>query len=569
MSGAEERRLVAREAAARPAEPRGDGWRTAILMIAATLPFLPGITGPFVFDDARLLGAPCVTDPAGLARIWASEEPLDYWPLSYTLFWLEWRLFAGWPPGYHAVSILLHAGCCLLLWRLLAVLHVAWAWQSAVLFAVHPVTVGAVAFAAQQKTLLAALLGLASVSCHAEWMSSGRSARRWASLALAAAALLAKTTAVAIPPVLVLLTRWQTGRWWCRQQLATLPAFALAAACGVLGVWFKGTHGQETGVVGGGMLVGIVTAAEAFWFYLAKAVWPHPLLFLYPLLDTDSPGLGAAAAVASLAVGVGLLLVVRSQAGLAVSTCLLVYLAGLAPALYFKAFLRFWQFHVADYYQYPALAAVMVLAAAGFATAAAALPAWRQGVWAGYGAVVVLLAAATGVQATLYRDPAALYAHSLAHGARSAVAANNLGRLWLDRGAVAEAIPLFRSSLEIAPANREAVNNLVEALLVVSRPDDARTVVRQFVALYGEDADTLAWEGVTLARLDPVAAERLYRRALALDPRHVHARTNLGNALVRQGRLEEAVMEYRRALRLDPGNAAARANLRRLTSGQE
>jgi len=83
---------------------------------------------------------------------------------------------------------------------------------------------------------------------------------------------------------------------------------------------------------------------------------------------------------------------------------------------------------------------------------------------------------------------------------------------------------------------------------------------------------TLRWEppaarvwydlgNVRLAAGDPVEAERLYREAAARAPRDGAVRLNLGIALQRQGRRDEAAAEYAEALRLDPrlGDAFRRA----------
>ncbi len=53
----------------------------------------------------------------------------------------------------------------------------------------------------------------------------------------------------------------------------------------------------------------------------------------------------------------------------------------------------------------------------------------------------------------------------------------------------------------------------------------------------------------------------LYRRALLAEPTRLEARNNLGNALLRMGKIDEAIAEYRQALRLDPAYANAYFNL--------
>lgn len=62
------------------------------------------------------------------------------------------------------------------------------------------------------------------------------------------------------------------------------------------------------------------------------------------------------------------------------------------------------------------------------------------------------------------------------------------------------------------------------------------------------------------ARSAGLAAEA-YDRALACDPRHADAHTNLGRLLHEQGRVREALGHYERAVQLAPADATARFNL--------
>jgi len=69
-----------------------------------------------------------------------------------------------------------------------------------------------------------------------------------------------------------------------------------------------------------------------------------------------------------------------------------------------------------------------------------------------------------------------------------------------------------------------------------------------------------------LGRRDEAVA--CYRRAIELDPRHANAHTNLGIALRHQGRLGEAVACYRRAIELNPPPVVACMNLGDILSQQ-
>jgi Flp pilus assembly protein TadD len=51
---------------------------------------------------------------------------------------------------------------------------------------------------------------------------------------------------------------------------------------------------------------------------------------------------------------------------------------------------------------------------------------------------------------------------------------------------------------------------------------------------------------------------------LAVDPKFVLARVNLGRALAARGRTDEAKVQYLRALEIDPADPLARQNLDKL-----
>ena len=85
------------------------------------LAYLPALSGEFLWDDDLYVSRnPALETTQGLWNIWfkLGETP-QYYPLVFTSFWLEYRLWGLDPTGYHAVNVLLHALNALLLWRLL------------------------------------------------------------------------------------------------------------------------------------------------------------------------------------------------------------------------------------------------------------------------------------------------------------------------------------------------------------------------------------------------------------------------------------------------------------------
>ena len=107
--------------------------------------------GQFLWDDFLVVHRnPLVTGELGLGSIWFRTD----FPLTNVAFWLEWLAWGDHPAGYHVVNVLLHATSAVLLWRVLAQLRIPAAWLAAMIFAVHPVCVGSVAWISELKNTL-------------------------------------------------------------------------------------------------------------------------------------------------------------------------------------------------------------------------------------------------------------------------------------------------------------------------------------------------------------------------------------------------------------------------------
>jgi predicted O-linked N-acetylglucosamine transferase (SPINDLY family) len=130
------------------------------------------------------------------------------------------------------------------------------------------------------------------------------------------------------------------------------------------------------------------------------------------------------------------------------------------------------------------------------------------------------------------------------------------------RGAIAEAAPLYRRVLEVAPTNNVACTNLAVIATAAGDLNEAEAMFRRAVELKPDAAEAHYNLGFILqeqGKLD--AAIESYRRALALRPDMPQAYTNLGVALQHLGKLDEAVAAFRQAVTGNPKHADAYFNL--------
>ncbi len=275
----------------------------AIFVLAAFLAYFPSLSGGFVLDDDKLLTDNSLIKASdGLYRLWCTIESIDYWPVSNTTLWLEWRLWGMNPTGYHVTNLILHIVAALLIWVTLRKLSIPGAFLAGLIFAVHPVNVESVAWIASRKNLLAMLFFLLSVLCYLKFempssstldrlhrknlplapRSSPLASCLWYGLSLLAfiLAMLSKGSVAVLPVLLLGIVWWlrPLTRW---DLLRAVPFFLVAVALAGVNVWFQ-THGSGEVFRSASFTERLLGAGGVVWFYLYKALLPLNLFFVYP-----------------------------------------------------------------------------------------------------------------------------------------------------------------------------------------------------------------------------------------------------------------------------------------------
>ena len=523
---------VAVAVAERP--PQGTPAVLAIALLVAVT-YFPALQGGFVWDDVIFSEEPVIHSPDGLRSIWFAPADIKneghYWPLVYTSFWLEHKLWGLNPVGYHAVNILLHLVNCLLLWRLLDRLSVPGAVVIAAVFAVHPMHVESVAWIIERKDVLSALFYLTAVLTWIRFSESPGPGRYALALALFAAGLLAKSVVVTLPVALLIWHWWRRGRVIPIDLLRLAPFAAVGVAITLADLAFYTS--REPLELGFSLVERALIAARALWFYVGKLIWPLNLAVIYPLWEIDARDLLAWAYLAgAAALPVGLWLA-RRRIGRGPLAGALFFAVTLAPVLGFIDY-GYMQFSfVADRFQY--LAGIGVLAVLiGAAAHAAAhgtrkLPEATRTTAAGLAVALVMgLALLTWRQAGIYRDEITLFSHIVALNPKARDAHLNLGNALIDADRIEEGLAASRTAAEQRPESADAHSNL----------------------------------GLALMHLDQFEASgEALRHALELDPKHKSALQNRGELLRNQGRYEEAVEAYGAVLKRDSRYALAHAGL--------
>jgi Flp pilus assembly protein TadD len=537
--------------------------RAAGLVVLVLVAYLPAFGGGWLWDDDILITAnPLVTEARGLWGIWFNNTSPDYFPATLTSYWVEYRLWGDWAPGYRAVNILVHAVNTILVWRILARLGVPGAWLAAAVWGIHPVTVASVAWVAERKNTLSMLFGCLSLL---GWLSFEETGQRrfygW-SLASFVVALLAKTSLVTLPLILPVLTWWQRGRVTRVDLLRIIPFLLASLVLGLVTLWYQMGHGSgpssgPLAAILASLPRGGVLAGRAVAFYLWKDFWPTKLAMVYGVWPLETSRL--AAYLPTIALGaslVGLWGLRRSRwarAGFvaaAVYVLALLPILGFLPVTYMKSFAL-----LADHWQYAALVAPVTIVVALWSTVGER---WlsegaRRG---GAVAVLVLLGVLSFRHAVIHRSPRALWSHNLTV-ADVWAARDGMAQVLHDEGENAAALVEARRAVELFPAATPAWIGLGVIYTAVERYAEA---VRAYqIAIDQGGADHLfGLAGVAAALGGDVArAETFFATGAARRPRDAKIRVDWGLALSQLGRHREALARYRDALAIDPANVEA------------
>src|SRR5437762_4482942 len=152
---------------------------------------------------------------AGLGWAFTTFHSENWHPLTWIAHMIDSQLFGTIAGGHLLVNALIHAANTLLVfWFLLRTTHARWSSALvAALFALHPLHVESVAWAAERKDTLSTFFGLLSLIAYTRY-AEAPSIRRYAWVAIMLAlGLMAKPMLVTWPFVMLLLDYWPLGRF--------------------------------------------------------------------------------------------------------------------------------------------------------------------------------------------------------------------------------------------------------------------------------------------------------------------------------------------------------------------
>jgi len=552
----------------RPSKSEMISWKAllqaAVIIGAGLWIYWPALHGDWLWDDNLY-----ITDNSslrslhGLWDIWFTAPTTDYWPLNSTLLWIEWHLWGNAPLGYHVCSLLLHLSSGFLIWRLFDRLGLRFSWLGGLLFVVHPLAVESVAWIAETKNALS--LPLFLLSCNA-WLDAEekKPGSYLKSILYYLAAMLAKTSTVMLPAVLLLYCWWKRGRV-TRQEITRLtPYAAIALVLGLVTVYFQNVGNDPNALEPVGFVTRSIGAGTALCFYLGKFILPVDLLPIYPRWSLEPPSLLQMLTIPTLALLLFGLWTQRKGWGRHALFGFGFFLLNVLPVLGLVKMGYLNISRVADHLVY-----VSIIGLVGVVVAAVG----QLREWARYsfryavGAIAIVMAWLTWEShshASRFVNEETLSTYTLEHNSQAWPAYNNLGYALYRAGHVPEAVEQFEQALKINPNYDEAHNNLGNARMQTDRVSEAIEQYEQALKIKPGYAEAHYNLGIALQKIGQTSeAIEQYEQALKNKPDDADAHNNLGIALHQVGRTSEAIEQFEQASKINPTYLEAHYNLGR------
>lgn len=530
-------------------------------------------------DDIYIYENPMVT--AGLTIkgvLWAftTFHAANWHPLTWLSHMFDAQMFGLRPGADLAVNVFLHTLNSLLLFTLLKNMTDR-LWRSAIvagLFALHPMHVESVAWAAERKDVLGAFFALLSLVAYIRYAKADHpSWKQFLPVAVSLAlALMAKPMFVTWPFVMLLLDYWPLNRLEWRpdnglgllaQRVAPLirekiPVFVLAAASVAITYIAQSRGGAVRQFGDAPFVLRVSNALVSYAKYIVSLVWPGGLGVYYPFSPEGIRPWELAASLALLA-GVTIVVMRAKKDQRYLLTGWAWYLGTLIPVI---GVIQVGGQAMADRYSYIPSIGLFVMIVWGVGD----LVRQRQVLFraAAFAAVVwlAILASLAYAQVGFWRDSITLFRHTLSVAPENLVAHYNLAHALGKQGNLDEATVHFGEALRIKPDFFDALINMGVTLNNQRRFAEAATYLTRAVELQPKSSKAHLQLALSLAqngRSDEALGH--FYQALEFSPDDPDVRTNLGLMLARLGKLPEAREQLGLALRLNPNSPEAHNNL--------
>ncbi len=544
---------------------------TVILVFATLVAYEPIRHNGFVNydDDKYITKNPDVTGgitQQSLEQAFTKPHYFMWHPLTTISHMLDYQFFGLNPAGHHFVSVVLHiVNTLLLFWILKNITGAIWpsAFVAAV-FALHPLQVESVAWAAERKTVLSGLLWLLTMAAYVRYTRQPGFLRYLLVLLVFGLCIMTKPVVVTLPFVLLLLDYWplERFRWGQKGKTAAkttsnqksaiwliaekAPLLAMSAILAVITINMQHLGGVVQTLEKEPIDYRIANMFLSYIRYIGKVIWPSSLAVCYPYTFVPLSNFWVLMCAILFIVLIVVIVCYISRRKKYAAVGWLWYIGTLVPMI---GLVQAGGQSMANRYMYISMLGLLIIsawAAKDFITGRL-----RLKIVAAILAVVLLsaLVVLTRIQVSHWQNSMTLYEYALKVTQNNALVENNYGSALFEAGRLDEAISHLNKALSIVPKMAEAEDNLGRVYLKQGKGDKAVACFKKVIEKNRASAEAYVNMASALGiqkKYDE--ALKYLKKAMGLAPDTPDIHNKMGIALLATGRPDEAITHFKLAL---------------------
>ncbi|MDP1621959.1 MAG: tetratricopeptide repeat protein [Bacteroidales bacterium] len=541
-------------------------WNVVIAAIAF-IAFSPALTGEFLgWDDYNYIK----DNPLIRVLSWENIVHIfhyktivvgNYHPLTMLSYVIEYQLAGLNPVLYHFDNLALHlCNVALFSWLMWLLTKKTYATLIATaLFALHPMRVESVVWAAERKDVLYTFFFLLSLIFYIHFLlKENRNIRYYlVSLLFFILSILSKGQAVVLPLTLFLVDYWYQRKTTIASVLNKVPFFIFSLASGILALVAQQSSLTEQRLLVHSLFDRLAIAAFNISAYLYKLVYPFNLSCFYKYPAIDDMGWVYAGAVFAIVVIAATAFFLRKNRVVVFGSLFFLFTISIVSQI-----LPVGNAIIADRYTYiPYIGLFFIIGVIcdQMITGKRKHSAYFLTVPIIF---IVLFSFKTYSQARSWHDNETLWKSALNQDPDNGVAYTNLGKHYTDLMEYATAIDLLLKAIQNEATYSESYHAYLNLGTAYSRIGNYREAIRNF--------------SLALARR-PLFVEAMFNRGLSytsigqydsavadfttiiskLDSLHIRSYYSRGVALNKLNLTDRAIADYSSAIRINPnyGNA--------------
>ena len=522
----------------------------------------------------------------------------NYHPLTILSYAFEYKMVGVDPFLYHFDNILLHIfNVALFAWLMWLLTKKFYATViAAALFAIHPMRVESVVWAAERKDVLYTLFYLLALISYIFYITKADHRKRNYSYAiiLFLFSILSKGQAVVLPLTFILVDYWYQKKITSEMILGKIPFFAISLLFGILAIIAQSSSLTAERLISHSLAERILFAGYNITAYLYKLVYPYALACFYGYPFSNQMYKVFLGAIFTIILLTFVFYRYRKNRTIMFGSLFFLFTIFIVIQL-----MPIGNAIIADRYTYIPYIGLFFIT--GVLLDKAFHSKSKIWVFVKYLVIIQLLVFSTAsfLQSATWKNSETIFQHIAKINPREGMAYNNLGVVYLDRKEYTKAIDVLDKALQYRenyPEIFRSYHNLGKAYSETGKKELGIQYFDTAISMASGSPDAFFGRGLTytemgkydkaiadfstiLTRINPRDAESYYSRAIAYNkknqkdsaiadytraigvkPGYAEAYTNRGNIYFKSGNMDEAISDYTMSIKFDPDNGTTFLN---------